>query len=590
VNYIANPLFADGTVTGWATYADAAATTPVDGTGGSPNVTFTAQSGSLVRGTFSGRLTKDAANRQGQGASYDFTIDAADTGRPVSIALDFLASAAYVANDVGVYIYDVTNATLISPAAINVAAGKGTFKAFFVATTSTSYRLILHVASTNASAWTLDTDNFQVGPQVQLSGAPVTDWQSFTPTGTWVSNTTYAGRYRRVGDSVQVEYEIVTSGAPTATQLLVNLPSGLTPDSTKITNPGQSVGTARIRDGGVQTYAGVSYINSSTSGTSTLGIISDDAGEVTQTVPFTWGSGDSLFLDAVVQISNWSSNVTMADRAVEEYVSHDGSIIITGINGALIPTTTPAGAGDTYIITGGFSGAIQATDSFNLEVLIGGTGRWIPTPSLDIEGLRFDGTNLFGATVDATSGAVVQIVRGKYRRGATDTWASLSANSRWRVRRKVSGGAAAGPVGARNVVGDTTGTAVPAGYIGETLTFTARTTTGSYGSVVTNATPLVTLTAGVWIVYAYANYNANTSASFLGFYVATNSVADFTGVIAECAIAYNIVTTAANTAVQPIIPRQTVIAGSSGQALYAKSFSEDAAVNVTVGGFATRIA
>lgn len=34
--------FEDGTTTGWSTYADAAGVAPVDGTGGSPNVTFAA--------------------------------------------------------------------------------------------------------------------------------------------------------------------------------------------------------------------------------------------------------------------------------------------------------------------------------------------------------------------------------------------------------------------------------------------------------------------------------------------------------------------------------------------------------------------
>ena len=39
INYILNPDAEAGT-TGWATYADTAAATPVDGTGGSPTVTF----------------------------------------------------------------------------------------------------------------------------------------------------------------------------------------------------------------------------------------------------------------------------------------------------------------------------------------------------------------------------------------------------------------------------------------------------------------------------------------------------------------------------------------------------------------------
>jgi hypothetical protein len=64
-NYISPNDDAEGGTTGWATYADAAATSPVDGTGGSPNVTWTQSTANVLRGSNSFRLTKDAANRQG---------------------------------------------------------------------------------------------------------------------------------------------------------------------------------------------------------------------------------------------------------------------------------------------------------------------------------------------------------------------------------------------------------------------------------------------------------------------------------------------------------------------------------------------
>jgi len=60
INYISNPDF-ESTTTGWAVYADAAATTPVDGTGGSANITLTRSTSSPLRGTANGLITKDAA-------------------------------------------------------------------------------------------------------------------------------------------------------------------------------------------------------------------------------------------------------------------------------------------------------------------------------------------------------------------------------------------------------------------------------------------------------------------------------------------------------------------------------------------------
>jgi hypothetical protein len=68
------------TVGDWVAYADAAAATPADGTGGVPNVTFTrtTTAADILRGAASGKLTKDAVNRQGEGFSVDFLIDEVD--------------------------------------------------------------------------------------------------------------------------------------------------------------------------------------------------------------------------------------------------------------------------------------------------------------------------------------------------------------------------------------------------------------------------------------------------------------------------------------------------------------------------------
>ena len=460
VNYIANPLFDDGTVTGWATYADAAGTTPVDGTGGSPNVTFTAESGALVRGTFSGRLTKDAANRQGQGASYDFTIDAADTGRPVSIAFDFLASAAYVANDVGVYIYDVTNATLITPAAINVAAGKGTFKAFFVATTSTSYRLILHVASTNASAWTLDTDNFQVGPQVQLSGSPSTDFRTVTGASINWTNTTVTAQVAQDADRGRFRIAVVATGTPGAvSSAIVTLPTGFVIDSSKLllTGVGETtLGTATIQDDGIANYG--PYVVAYES-TTTVRILN-----VTTSAPHAFAVGDSITLDFVAPVVGFSSNVTMAERAVEEYAYNssttdatDTSSFAYGPAGGLVPVTLTAARAKVIR----FTTPVQSTDNLFLEILEPGSTKWLPHNNCDRGSLGYVNQNAtqYGVSLDPSGGTDVDVVFWRYTRptGATygiagEDWGTLNtAGYRWRVR-KVSGNAVVGyPVGVQNL-------------------------------------------------------------------------------------------------------------------------------------------
>jgi len=170
INYILNGDASQG-ITGWATYADAAASSPVDGTGGSPTVTWTVNTSTPLRGAADFILTKDAADRQGEGASYDFTIANADITTPCQVKFSYKASTnfSFANGDVQVFVYDVTNAALISviPQTLD---GSGHFKGEFQSTTSTSYRLILHVATTNATAFTLQVDDVQVGPSTLAYG------------------------------------------------------------------------------------------------------------------------------------------------------------------------------------------------------------------------------------------------------------------------------------------------------------------------------------------------------------------------------------------------------------------------------------
>lgn len=167
---------------GWATYADAAGTTPVDCTGGSPSITWTRSTSSPLRGSANFLETKGATNRQGDGVAYAFSIDNADVSKNLSISFDVKAGTNYAASDNAIYIYDVTNAALITPTTTSVGSTNYTFTSTFLATTSTSYRLCVHTASTNALAYTVQYDNFFVGPAVGTAASP-TRWQQKTAAG-----------------------------------------------------------------------------------------------------------------------------------------------------------------------------------------------------------------------------------------------------------------------------------------------------------------------------------------------------------------------------------------------------------------------
>jgi hypothetical protein len=335
INYCENSDADTGT-DGWAAYADAAATTPADGTGGSPTAAISRVEATSLRDDAHFRLTKDDDDRQGEGLSYDFTIDEADQGRMLRISFDYIASANYAADDVHVWIYDVTNTALIAVTPFKLEGTSNNDNHQFVglfqaAIDSTSYRLILHISTTNENSYTFDFDNVRIGPQNKSFGPAVTDWVSWTPTSTWSENVTHEGKWRRVGDSMEGQVFISLSGAPDNTSLILNLPSGYSIDTAKLANSQGNVspiGQALLRDHGVVTLQGV--IKYTTTTTMVVVAMADDAGTgsayvgdstLNATTPFTWANNDRVSLWFRVPIAGWSSNVEMSDDAETRVVA-----------------------------------------------------------------------------------------------------------------------------------------------------------------------------------------------------------------------------------------------------------------------------
>lgn len=347
INYITNPD-AETNTTGWTAYADAAGTSPVDGTGGSPTAAISRVTSSPLRGAAMFRLTKDAANRQGEGVASAFTIASADKAKMLNVSFEYAASANFAAgdsSDIRVWVYDVTNSALIpvTPYTIQGATGSnwkfsGTFQS---SSSSVSYRLIIHIATTNASAWTFDFDNVVVGPQVQLQGAPVSDWTSFTVTGSF-TNTTYTGYWRRVGDSMEVDVHGTLTGTPGATTLSITLPNSRVIDTAKLADGanGSVLGIVQAYDNGTNRYTGVVRFNSTTTvKIHTDGVGGDDGW--TQAAPFTWAVNDYFNLRFLVPIVGWGTSVVMSNdtdtRVVALRASGDPASATVG-NPIIFPT------------------------------------------------------------------------------------------------------------------------------------------------------------------------------------------------------------------------------------------------------------
>jgi len=256
INYIDNYDFEDASVTGWETYVDTAQIDPEDGTSvASANVTITSNLTTPLRGTYDALLSKDAADRQGEGWSYDFTIDSADKATMLAVSFDYSVSADFLygtngdpsdPSDVTVWVYNVNESELIQLAPYTLDGSGKFYGVFQTKATSTNYRLILHISGDNTDDWTMNIDNVFVGPQTKSFGPAMSDWtyggtvtirgSTSNPTkGTVVEDKFY---YRRVGDSLEVNfaYEQSSAGSAGSGNYEFVLPNGWQIDSNKIAN------------------------------------------------------------------------------------------------------------------------------------------------------------------------------------------------------------------------------------------------------------------------------------------------------------------------------------------------------------------
>lgn len=346
-NYIAA---SDGSAIGaWATYADAAATSPVDGTGGSPSSTFAVSTSSAMNGITNFLWTHSAANRQGEGFSYTMAIDPADRGRVLRLSFDYkVDSGTYADNDMTIWFYDVTNSALIQPAPYQI-KNSGLIETFNsevqIPSSCASLRVIFHVATSTATAYTLRFDNFVFGRQQKSYGSPITDWVTptsnavlkySTTTATNITSTTT--KYRRVGDNYEYQVNVKFNGAANATgNILLTLADGHTIDTSKVARTSyQVLGHA---EGYLNSKVYFGDVRMSNTSTNTLQITrSDDSGATDTAWIGSTVAGSNVptgvALTATDEIqykfsfpaSGLSSSVQMSDSADTRVVAFEGRL------------------------------------------------------------------------------------------------------------------------------------------------------------------------------------------------------------------------------------------------------------------------
>ncbi len=134
---------------------------------------------------------------------------------------------------------------------------------------------------------------------------------SYTPTGSWSTNVTYAGKWSRDGNLLKGQVKITPSGAPDSTSLQINIPSGLTIDTTKVfADVFHPVGKGGYYENSAGIpYYGTVYYYSTTAVAPYAGFVAPTRlidTPVTQAEPFAFGAADFVNITFEVPILGWN--------------------------------------------------------------------------------------------------------------------------------------------------------------------------------------------------------------------------------------------------------------------------------------------
>ena len=496
---------------------------------GSATITRTTTAGEIVDGVASLRFGAGSATNY---ASNAFTINNIHKGVPLNISFDFLTQSG-TAGDWDVVVFDVTAGAVIAVSAPvlnsqgNMPVGSGSFNAFFVSSTNTSYELRI---VRRAGSGTFSVANVDVSQQIVRVGAPIITWQAYTPTfsAPWGTVTVQSFFWRRVGDTLEIQGSFTTgtttSGVPT-----ISLPVGLTIDFAK-----------------VLPLSGTRGLINSTIGSNPIFTTGCNTGVTTSFIPYSTaynqanansvaGTGAGLTCSFSAPISQWDSNVTMGDRAVEEYASNfststtgsDSSSFAYGATGSVIQSITAALERDVQFTT-----PIQATDTFFVEVSSDRI-RWTA-----VNGLVLLGGNTLSVAqsqnavsygvgrLSIQSATVIRVLFGQYSfpnstyGAAGATWAAVAAMF-WRVRKVSSGAQIGGAISSANIVGRIDGNAPATGMLGQVIDSVV--TNAQLGTSQANVTS-ITLTPGAWRVTGMVSLrSAPSTRTFLNGSIVTTS-------------------------------------------------------------------
>lgn len=326
--------FQADTIGNVSTYDDTSAT-PVDLTGGTPSTVSTSSETSTPLSLLASyKLSKSAANGQGEGFSIaSSTLDylEATSSQPIFVTFNYKTSAGYASNDVTIYVYKVGSNTLEaldlgegSNGLISCQTGCVATGVFSASSSDTSFRLGLHIATTNASAYDITLDRIKAGPDSFIPGPIITNGKAYsltiggsTSAPSIGSTTTNRAIWYRVGDKMIIQYQLDqdTAGSAGSGTYLFPLPSGYTIDTLKLTpSTGAlqpAVGSATVFDGSA-VYGGNVVAYNSTNLAITVGSNATGPGYVASGfLPLT--NADTRYsFTATIPITDWDTGASIS--------------------------------------------------------------------------------------------------------------------------------------------------------------------------------------------------------------------------------------------------------------------------------------
>lgn len=157
---------AETTVGDWLAYADAAATSPVDMTGGAPNSTIARITSGQLNGTGSFQLALNSgASRQGEGVSVVVNIPVGYRGKLLKFKFPFTTTGTILTGEYKLFAYDITNTAVLTPKQESEIIGSDgvAYASFQVPSTTVQIRLGIHIARTATGAATITFDDVLMG-------------------------------------------------------------------------------------------------------------------------------------------------------------------------------------------------------------------------------------------------------------------------------------------------------------------------------------------------------------------------------------------------------------------------------------------